>query len=116
MELWGGNALERKLHVVKWEVVCSTKGKGGLGVRSSSTLNRALLSKLIWRFAVEREVLWKKVISTKCGVEEGGWLSQGVRWNPCFSRFFNDWEVDLVGGFIETNGKKAISEVEDMVF
>ena len=54
-------------------------GEAALGIRSLSTLNRALLSKWIWRFAVEREVLWRQVISSKFGVEEGGWFSQGTR-------------------------------------
>ena len=30
--LWGGGALEKKTHRVKWEVVCSGKGLGGLGL------------------------------------------------------------------------------------
>ena len=43
---------QKKPHVLKQEVVCSVKHKGGLGVRSLSTLNKALLSKWIWHFAV----------------------------------------------------------------
>ena len=43
--LWGGGALERKPHLVKWVTICSDKRKGGLGVRCLSTLNRALLCK-----------------------------------------------------------------------
>ena len=31
--LWGGGNLERKAHLVKWEVVCADKNKGGLGLR-----------------------------------------------------------------------------------
>ena len=61
-----------KPHFMKWEVVCSTKSKGGLGVRSLFILSRTLLCKWIWRFAIESS-------STKFGVEEGGWFSQGVR-------------------------------------
>ena len=41
--LWGGGALERKIHLVKRLVVCSDKSKSGLGVKCFSTLNRALL-------------------------------------------------------------------------
>ncbi|RVX09480.1 putative ribonuclease H protein [Vitis vinifera] len=29
--LWGGGALERKIHLVKWELVCLEKDNGGLG-------------------------------------------------------------------------------------
>ena len=31
--LWGGGALERKIYLVKWRVVCLDKSKGGLGVK-----------------------------------------------------------------------------------
>ncbi|RVW77934.1 putative ribonuclease H protein [Vitis vinifera] len=47
--LWGGGALEQRPHL--WN----------------------------WRFATEREVLWKKVISHKHGVEEGGWCTLAER-------------------------------------
>ena len=32
--LWGGGALEKKTHLIKWKVVCSEKGMGGLGLRN----------------------------------------------------------------------------------
>ena len=77
--LWGGGALERKPHLVKWDTVCLDKRKGGLGVRRLSTLNRALLCKWNWRFVNERETLWRCVISRKFGEEEGGWYTRDVR-------------------------------------
>ncbi|RVW16452.1 hypothetical protein CK203_067779 [Vitis vinifera] len=43
------------------------------------SLNKALLGKWIWRFAVEKEVLWKKVIGVKHGLEDGGWKSKEAR-------------------------------------
>ncbi|RVW92361.1 LINE-1 retrotransposable element ORF2 protein [Vitis vinifera] len=55
------------------------KKKGGLGVRNLALMNKALLGKWNWRFATEREVLWKKVISHKYGVEEGGWCTRAER-------------------------------------
>ncbi|KAL6349008.1 hypothetical protein AAG906_033664 [Vitis piasezkii] len=72
-------ALERKPHLVNWDIVCLDKRKGGLGVRRLSTLNRALLCKWNWRFANERENLWRHVISRKFGEEEGGWYTREVR-------------------------------------
>ena len=76
--LWGGGALEKRPHLVKWDVVCSHKMKGGLGIRNFSILNRALLCKWSWRFATQRESFWKLIISRKYG-EEGGWISREVR-------------------------------------
>ena len=43
--LWGGGALEKRSHLVKWAIVCSNKRKDGLGVRNLSILNGALLCK-----------------------------------------------------------------------
>ena len=77
--LWGGGALERKSHLVKWDTVCLDKKKGGLGVRRLSTLNRALLCKWNWRFVNERETLWRNVISRKFAEEERGWYTREVR-------------------------------------
>ncbi|RVW49203.1 putative ribonuclease H protein [Vitis vinifera] len=49
--LWGGGALEKRPHLVKWAVVCTHKKMGGLGIRNLSILNRALLCKWSWRYA-----------------------------------------------------------------
>ena len=50
-----------------------------MGIRNLSTLNRALLCKWSWRFAVERDSYWKLIISKKFGVERGWWSTRGVR-------------------------------------
>ncbi|RVW66266.1 LINE-1 retrotransposable element ORF2 protein [Vitis vinifera] len=42
-------------------------------------LNKALLGKWIWRFSVEKDVLWKKVIGVKHGLEGCGWKSKEAR-------------------------------------
>ena len=57
-----------KIHLINWEVVCTQKENGGLGIRKIDLLNKALLSKWIWRFAFE-DILWKKVIGVKYGQE-----------------------------------------------
>ena len=68
----GGGHLEGKIHLVKWNVVCTKKNKGGLGLRKIVMLNRALLGKWIWMFACEKDNLWKQVITTKYGQEDRG--------------------------------------------
>ena len=65
--LWEGGNLERKVHLVNWEVVCAEKEKEGLGLRKLVPLNKALLGKWIWRFACEKENLWKQVLLAKYG-------------------------------------------------
>ena len=74
--LWGGGNLEGKIHLVKWEVVCTNKNKGGLGLRKLALLNKALLGKWIWRYACKKDNLWKQVITTKYVPEDLGWRSK----------------------------------------
>ena len=50
-----------------------------MGVRGLSKLNRALLYSWIWRFANERDSLWRNVICWKFGEERGGWCSRDTR-------------------------------------
>ncbi|RVW90481.1 hypothetical protein CK203_030992 [Vitis vinifera] len=102
------------------------------GVRWRRGLILALLCKWSWRFAAERESFWKLIISRKYG-EEGGWISREVRkamgwgcgisqdavgsellgfyggWYPCFSRPFNDWEIEAVASLLSLlQGKRLI--------
>ena len=77
--LWGGGSLERKVHLINWEVVCTQKEKGGLGIRKIDLLNKALLGKWIWRFSFEKDNLWKKVILVKYGQEGFGWRTNEAR-------------------------------------
>ncbi|RVW76048.1 putative ribonuclease H protein [Vitis vinifera] len=74
--LWGGANGGNKVHLIKWEVVCTDKKKGGLGLRKLFWLNKALLGKWIWRFARAKEELWKKVLEAKYGKEEFGWRTR----------------------------------------
>ena len=43
--LWGGGGVNKKPRHVKWEVMCTTKDQGGLGLRKLPFLNKALLGK-----------------------------------------------------------------------
>ncbi|RVW56699.1 putative ribonuclease H protein [Vitis vinifera] len=71
--LWGRGNLEGKIHLVNWEVVCTDKEKGGLDLRKLAMLNKALLGKWIWRYACDKDNLWKQVITVKYGQEGLGW-------------------------------------------
>ena len=70
--LWGGSNQDRKISLVRWAIVCMEKSKGGIGIKSFSKMNKALLSKWSWRFANERNSLWRKVICSKFGESCGG--------------------------------------------
>ena len=65
--LWGGGQMEKKPHLVRWEIVCKDKRSGGLGMKNLGWLNKVLLSKWCWRFATKRGTLWNEVIRGKYG-------------------------------------------------
>ena len=51
--LWGGGALVQRPHLVRWNLVCLERKKGGSGVRNLALMNKAFLSKWNWRFAIK---------------------------------------------------------------
>uniref|UniRef100_A0A2N9E7V6 Reverse transcriptase domain-containing protein n=1 Tax=Fagus sylvatica TaxID=28930 RepID=A0A2N9E7V6_FAGSY len=65
-----------KIHLVKWDMVCSPYSHGGLAIKNLMRFNEALLGKWLWRFGVEREAFWRKIIMVKYGSLEGGWVSK----------------------------------------
>ena len=70
---------EFKHHLVKWDTVCTPKAEGGLGIRSLVFFNRALLGKWMWRFGLEENHLWRRVLVAKFGIEAGGWRTKHSR-------------------------------------
>ncbi|RVW50024.1 Retrovirus-related Pol polyprotein from transposon RE1 [Vitis vinifera] len=76
--LWEGGSLEGKVHLINWQVVCSPKEEGGLGIRKIELLNKTLLGKWVWRYAYEKDNLWKKAIGVKYGQEGCGWRTKEV--------------------------------------
>ncbi|RVW52909.1 hypothetical protein CK203_110630 [Vitis vinifera] len=71
--------LKRSLILFGWSLVCLEKSNWGLGVKCLSILNKALLCKWNWRFAIEREAFWNQVIRRKYGEEQGGWCSKEAK-------------------------------------
>lgn len=78
--LGGGVCEKRKLHLVKWKNVIRGKNFGGLGIGSVGLKNEAFLCKWWWRFGVESNALWKKVICEKHGIDIDSWLLSKVKW------------------------------------
>jgi hypothetical protein len=76
--LWGGIGNEFKFHLVNWARICLPIKSGGLGVRNLIQFNRALLGKWLWRYAMDREALWRLVVETKYDSTRGGWCSKEV--------------------------------------
>ena len=77
--LWGSSEEEVKFHLVKWDSICRPYVNGGLAIKNLRVFNTALLGKWLWRYGLEREALWRKVIREKYGSLEGGWMSNNPR-------------------------------------
>ncbi|RVW12596.1 hypothetical protein CK203_014944 [Vitis vinifera] len=110
--------------------VCLYKRKGGLGVKHLSTLNKALLSKWNWHFAIENGAFWNHVIN---GKKKWGIVSSRIPflvgnrrrvkfwkdkwkggWSPYFSRPLNNWEVGSVERFLSClDGLRVHRDEED---
>ncbi|KAJ0935111.1 putative RNA-directed DNA polymerase [Helianthus annuus] len=56
--LWSGNYHKTVKPKVAWKVVCLPKDEGGLGIRSISAVNKALLSSHVWSILSNRNSLW----------------------------------------------------------
>lgn len=65
--LWGSTDEQKKIPLVAWDVVCTPKTRGGLGIRHASYYNQAYLMKLGWNLSTRREDLWVKVVRNKYG-------------------------------------------------
>ncbi|KAL0011105.1 hypothetical protein SO802_006213 [Lithocarpus litseifolius] len=63
--LWGSSDTVRKMHWIGWRKVTKPKEEGGLGLQTAKGRNIALLAKLNWRLATEKEALWAKVLRQK---------------------------------------------------
>jgi hypothetical protein len=50
--LWfGGNSVRKKgICLVSWKIICTNIEQGGLGVLNLKSMNKALLSKWLWRY------------------------------------------------------------------
>lgn len=72
--LWGSSEQQRKVHLVKWKYVVTSKKKGGLGIVNLREINNSLLIKWWWRYGVEEKALWRQVINSRYGVVGGGWI------------------------------------------
>ena len=75
--VWGSGQ-----HLVSWEKVCKPKTEGGLGIRKSRDMNKALIAKVGWRLLYDTESLWARVLRSKYKVSNIHDLSwTGVRSN-----------------------------------
>lgn len=58
------------------KTTCKSKEKGGLGLRVSRSMNKALLAKWWWRFNQEKNNLWRIIVKEKYSEMDSGKLTK----------------------------------------
>jgi hypothetical protein len=61
---WQGSGTKKKYHLIKWEIICKSKKKGGLEIKDLRKLNISLMCKWWWRLEIE-EGLWQDIVKYK---------------------------------------------------
>ncbi|CAA7023532.1 unnamed protein product [Microthlaspi erraticum] len=82
--VWGDTTERRKQHLLSWNKVCRPKGEGGLGIRKSHEMNKALIAKLSWRLLKDETSLWAKVLRSKYRVKDirdASWWKTAGNWS-----------------------------------
>ncbi|KAF7821508.1 ribonuclease H [Senna tora] len=62
---WGSDRQRSKPHMLNWEAICKPMNLGGLGVKSFSEFNQALLAKQFWRIISHPNTLLSLIMKAK---------------------------------------------------
>ncbi|GKD62306.1 RNA-directed DNA polymerase, eukaryota, reverse transcriptase zinc-binding domain protein, partial [Tanacetum coccineum] len=103
---------------VKWKHALASKDKGGLGVSSLFTINRALTFKWVWCFITQDSSLWARVIKALHG--DDGKISKKVKscypwiWLDIIQEVerFKSCGIDLA---LEGSGDFTVASVRKMI-
>lgn len=101
-----------KLAWVGWNKICQPFEKGGLGVKDLGYFNRALLSKWVWRFIMEKDSLWAKVVHSRFRPLE--WSQNGEREDGS-GRARKGWWKSVVEGVEGKEGRWFWDNIEHVV-
>lgn len=86
--IWGESEDWRKIHWIKYKMICLNWTNERLWVRRVIYFNRSLLEKWWWRMLVNNKGLWYKVISTNYDMKDDKILIGG--------RKTSDWWKNLI--------------------
>jgi hypothetical protein len=66
---WEGNSEKKKYYLVKWDLVCKPRKKGGLGIKNLQLFNHCLLCKWWWKLEA-KDGLWQRLVKAKYGINK----------------------------------------------
>ena len=62
---WDQTRNEKKIHSIKWEKLCKSKEKEGMGFRDIHAFNLAMLAKQAWRLNQDTQSLFFRVYKAR---------------------------------------------------
>nr|GEW70920.1 putative RNA-directed DNA polymerase, eukaryota, reverse transcriptase zinc-binding domain protein [Tanacetum cinerariifolium] len=109
---WGGDDENRKMAWVKWDVALNKLALGDLDIGSLKASNWALVGKWWWRFRVEGDRLWVRIIKSIYGedggfrVEDGNNRLIGGKWGEIVKvgRMIDKTGVNFCNSFVKKVG------------
>ncbi|MDD0245709.1 hypothetical protein PSY47_23320, partial [Shigella flexneri] len=63
--IWGDTNDKKKVHLVNWDTICQPKQLGGLGIKKTSEMNKAMLAKASWRIWQADAGFWAAIFKEK---------------------------------------------------
>ena len=97
--------------------MCTNERKGGLGIKSFSKMNKALLCKWSWWFANDRNSLWRKVICNKFGETNGGWQTcdlKGSYGTSLWKEIRKEWPIFFQNAVFSLRDGRRINFSKDV--
>lgn len=76
--LWNDTEDSHRYYLVDWKSICKPKVVRGLRLRSIMDYNKALLVKWLWRFGIDNDSLWHRVVIVRFGLASV-WETRRVR-------------------------------------
>nr|GEU47494.1 hypothetical protein [Tanacetum cinerariifolium] len=61
--MWSQDEFEKGKAKVAWKNICRPKSQGGLGLKDLGVWNKAMIAKLLWHLATNKQSLWVKWVN-----------------------------------------------------